>query len=129
VASGHEFGRVIASADNQPAALQAWNRFTASLDRACGGLDAESPYRALLDRLCMAAMRSCIVWRRRSRCGAAPIHSTRRRREVVAIRADLDRTVKHRPADVAVESGSPERKRASVIRHGGYAALTAARDL
>jgi hypothetical protein len=39
-------------ADNQPAALQAWNRFTASLDRACAGLDAESPYRALLDRLC-----------------------------------------------------------------------------
>ncbi|HZX84203.1 MAG TPA: hypothetical protein VFF19_11600, partial [Reyranella sp.] len=54
VAGGRDLGRVLASAapDNQPAALQAWNRFTASLDRACAGLDAESPYRALLDRLC-----------------------------------------------------------------------------
>jgi hypothetical protein len=54
VASGRELGRVIASAtpDNQPAALQAWNRFTTSLDRACGGLDAKSADRALLGPLC-----------------------------------------------------------------------------
>jgi hypothetical protein len=110
VASGRELGRVIAGADNQPAALQAWNRFTASLDRACGGLDAQSPYRALLDRLCQG--RDEIVHRLTPQIavwGRSDSLDEATRREVVAIRADLDRVAERDDIEAAAHIESMAR--------------------
>jgi hypothetical protein len=94
VASGRELGRVIASAtpDSQPAARQAWNRFTQSLDRACVGLDAASPSRALIGQLCDG--RDDMVRRMTPRIevyGRYESIDEATMREVVAIRAILDR--------------------------------------
>ena len=134
VASGRELGRVIASADNQPAALQAWNRFTASLDRACGGLDAASPYRALLDRLCHGRDEivhrmtpQIAVWGRSDSLDEATM------REVVAIRADLDRLAERDDVEAAarIESMARSSRNALLEIIGGivafvYASLIAA---
>jgi PAS domain S-box-containing protein len=106
VAGGRELGRVIASAapDNPPAALQAWNRFTASLDRACGGLDPESPYRTLLDRLCHG--HDEIVHRMTPQIeawGRSDFLAEATMREVMAIRADVDRLAERHDVEAAVQ--------------------------
>lgn len=119
VASGRELGRVIASAtpDNQPAALQAWNRFTTSLDRACGGgLDAESADRALLGPLCrdrddmvhrMAPQLA--VWGRSDALDEATM------REIVAIRAVLDRLAERDDVEAAAHIASMTRSNRNAL--------------
>jgi PAS domain S-box-containing protein len=131
VSSGRELGRVIASAapDNQPAAPQAWNRFAASLDRACGGLDVASPYRALLDRLChgrdeiVDRMTPQIeVWGRSDSLDEATM------REVVAIRADLDRLAERDDVEAAahIESMARSSRNALLVIIGGIVAFVCA---
>ena len=118
VASGRELGRVIASAtpDNQPAALQAWNRFTASLDHACGGVAAESPYRVLLGRLCQERdnlvdrmARQIAVWGRSDALDEATM------REVVAIRADVDRLAERGDVEAAAHIASMTRSNRNAL--------------
>lgn len=96
--------------DNEPAALQAWNRFTASLDRACVGVNGESPYRVLLDRLChgrdeiVHRMTPQIeVWGRSDSLDEAAV------REVVAIHADLDRLAERDDVEAAAHIESMAR--------------------
>ena len=131
VASGRELGRVIASArpDNQPAALQAWNRFTTSLDRACGGLDAESPYRALLGRLCQdrdsmveRMAPQIAVWGRSNFLDEATM------REVVAIRADVDRLAERNDVEAAahIESMARSNRNALLELIGGVVGFVCA---
>jgi PAS domain S-box-containing protein len=131
VASGRELGRVIASAtpDNQPAALQAWNRFTTSLDRACGGLDAESPYRALLDRLCQG--RDDLVHRTTPQIavwGRSDFLDEATMREVVAIRADVDRLAERDDVEAAahIESMTRSSRNALLEIVGGIVAFVCA---
>jgi len=128
VASGRELGRVIASAtpDNQPAALQAWNRFTASLDRACGGLDGASPYRALLGRLCDG--RDDMVNRLTPQIEVYGRHDSideATMREVVAIRASLDRLAERDDVEAAapIESMARSSRNARLEIIGGIMAF------
>jgi len=131
VASGRELGRVIASAtpDNQPAARQAWNRFTASLDRACSGIDAASPYRPLLGRLCdgrddrVRRMTPQIdVWGRSDTLDEATM------REVVAIRADVDRLAERDDVEATAQIESMARNSRNALFQiiGSFLAFTLA---
>ena len=124
-------GRALASAtpDNQPAARQAWNRFTASLARACGGIDAASPYRPLLGRLCdgrhdmVRRMTPQIdVWGRSDTLDEATM------REVVAIRADVDRLAERDDVEATaqIEAMARNSRNALVQIIGSFLAFTLA---
>ena len=131
VASGRGLGRAIASAtpDNQPAALQAWNRFTTSLDHACGGVDADSPYRALLGRLCQD--RDNMVHRMAPRIavwGRSDALDEATMREIVAIRADVDRLAERDDVEAAAHIAAMARSSRNALLEmiGGIVAFVCA---